>query len=161
MTISFNLEKKDVEAYYLYEFSKQNRKKFLLYFIIILTIIGININNSVGLHALKIYLAVTTILLLCYPLLAKRTNKLLIKKIIKEKKDTHTNIDFQDDKFLITNDIAKTEILYTNIKNILEVKLYYYIFISNECIIIPKRAISDVDTFNKTIIQPLKNKYYK
>lgn len=156
MNFSYNLEKKDLEAYYFYEFSKRNTKKYLFYFIILLTIIGININNSLGLHALQVYLAVAGILLLCFPLLVKRANKLLIKKIIKEKKDTYTNIDFQDNKFLITNDIAKTEILYTNIKNILEVELYYYIFILDECIIIPKRAISNKETFNEFVIQTIK-----
>lgn len=153
MTISFNLEKKDLEAYYWYEFTKSNRKKAFLYIAIIYLILGINIYRALGLNILLMYIGAIGI---ATPFLFKRAYKSIISKTIKEKEDINTNIDFLENKFIVQNAIAKTEILYTNIKKILEVKLYYYIFISNECIIIPKRAITDVDAFNKTIIQPLK-----
>ena len=162
MTLNYKLTNADFLALQLYSSSQsalQNKKRFrsriivpILY--IVLGLYAMLKNGQTGFGMLFIGLAVAWYLL--YPLYSKWKYKKHFEKHVEENYKNRVNQAVEikiDDEALYGKDfMSETKIIGTEIKNIIETKVHFFLKLVTEVVlIIPKHTVENQDGFKKII----------
>lgn len=152
MLLNYKLSEEDFLQAFLYHWStntyqKKRRKRNYILLSLFLLVIGIICFHD-KLTSLFIYLVISLIIVLAYPLLVKinieNAYRKFIKQNYKEKTQILQQIELNNNNLFIDSELGKSNLNYNSFNTFIETNNYFYLnMLTSDKIIIPKDTIDN------------------